>query len=71
MLLVFIAFIALVNYLLNGFGSITNINDWILKNTVYSNLSLELIFRIYIFTFHVANWGRKRRLYADGTTARN
>ena len=43
MLLVFIAFIALINYLLNGFGSITNINDWILKNTVYSNLSLELI----------------------------
>ena len=49
MLLVFIAFIALVNYLLNGFGSITNINDWILKNTVYSNLSLELILG-YIFS---------------------
>ena len=49
MLLVFIAFIALINYLLNGFGSITNINDWILKNTVYSNLSLELILG-YIFS---------------------
>ena len=49
MLLVFIAFIALINYLLNGFGSITNINDWISKNTVYSNLSLELILG-YIFS---------------------
>jgi len=48
MLLVFIAFIALINYLLSGFGSILNINEWISEKTVYSELSLELILG-YIF----------------------
>lgn len=48
MLLVFIAFIALINYLLNGFGDLINLNDWISKKTVYSKLSLELILG-YIF----------------------
>ena len=48
MLLVFIAFIALINYLLSGFGSILNINGWISEKTVYSELSLELILG-YIF----------------------
>ena len=48
MLLVFIAFIALINYMLSGFGEITNLNDWISDKTVYSELSLELILG-YIF----------------------
>ena len=48
MLLVFIAFIALINYILSGFGEITNLNTWISDKTVYSELSLELILG-YIF----------------------
>ena len=48
MLLVFIAFIALINYVLSGFGEITNLNAWINEKTVYSQLSLELILG-YIF----------------------
>ncbi len=48
MLLVFIAFIALINYLLSGFGELTNLNAWISDKTVYSELSLELILG-YIF----------------------
>ena len=48
MLLVFIAFIALINYILSGFGEITNLNAWIYEKTVYSKLSLELILG-YIF----------------------
>ena len=48
MLLVFIAFIAMFNFILSSIGSIFNINDWIDKNTVYNELSLELILG-YIF----------------------
>ena len=48
MLLVFIAFIALINYVLSGFGELTNLNAWISDKTVYSELSLELILG-YIF----------------------
>ena len=48
MLLVFIAFIALINYILSGFGELTNLNGWISNNTVYSELSIELILG-YIF----------------------
>jgi len=48
MLLVFIAFIALINYVLSGFGDIINLNAWISDKTVYSELSLELILG-YIF----------------------
>ena len=48
MLLVFIAFIALINYVLSGFGDMTNLNAWISDKSVYSELSLELILG-YIF----------------------
>tara|TARA_B100000579_G_C22793722_1_gene835951 strand:+ start:62 stop:1345 length:1284 start_codon:yes stop_codon:yes gene_type:complete len=49
MLLVFVAFIALLNALLNIFGSFTGINDLISTNSnIYDNLSLELIFG-YLF----------------------
>ncbi len=48
MLLVFIAFIAMFNFILSSVGSIFNINDWIDKNTVYNELSIELILG-YIF----------------------
>ena len=48
MLLVFIAFIALINYVLSGFGDITNLNAWISEKTIYSELSLEIILG-YIF----------------------
>ena len=43
MLLVFIAFIAMGNYILDKFGDLVEINSWIAINTVYSNLSIELI----------------------------
>ena len=49
MLLVFIAFIALINYLLSGAGSVLNINGFIKNNTVYNELSLELILG-YLFS---------------------
>ena len=49
MLLVFIAFIALINYLLSGAGIVLNINDFIKDNTVYNELSLELILG-YLFS---------------------
>jgi len=43
MLLVFIAFIAMINGILTGFGDLTGINDWIASNSSYSELSLESI----------------------------
>ena len=43
MLLVFIAFIAMGNYILDKFGDLFEINSWIANNTVYSNISIELI----------------------------
>ncbi|MEW4923975.1 nucleoside transporter C-terminal domain-containing protein [Algibacter sp. 2305UL17-15] len=41
MLLVFVAFIAMINYGLLKLGSIGNINEWVSNNSPYSNLSLE------------------------------
>jgi len=43
MLLVFIAFIAMGNYMLDKFGDLIEINSWIESNTVYSNLSIEFV----------------------------
>ena len=43
MLLVFLAFIAMINYCFGLVGGITGLNDWIAGNTVYSSLSLEFI----------------------------
>jgi len=43
MLLVFIAFIAMINGILTGFGDLTGINDWIAANSSYTELSLESI----------------------------
>ncbi len=43
MLLVFVAFIAMLNGILGWVGDITSINAWIASNTVYESLSLELI----------------------------
>ncbi|MFY7810721.1 MAG: NupC/NupG family nucleoside CNT transporter [Flavobacterium sp.] len=43
MLLVFVAFIAMINYGLEGFGSITGLNDIIAQNTPYTKFSLETI----------------------------
>jgi CNT family concentrative nucleoside transporter len=43
MLLVFIAFIAMINGILTGFGNLTGINDWIASNSSYTELSLESI----------------------------
>ena len=43
MLLVFIAFIAMGNYILDKFGDLIEINSWIESNTVYSNLSIEFV----------------------------
>ncbi|NQX86738.1 MAG: Na+ dependent nucleoside transporter [Flavobacteriaceae bacterium] len=48
MLLVFVAFIAMINYGFLKVGSITGINTWIASNTVYTELSLEFILG-YIF----------------------
>ena len=43
MLLVFLAFIAMINYFLDGIGDVFQINQFVANNTVYQNLSLELI----------------------------
>tara|TARA_R110002012_G_scaffold319972_1_gene541988 strand:- start:649 stop:2361 length:1713 start_codon:yes stop_codon:yes gene_type:complete len=43
MLLVFIAFIAMINYILNWTGSWTGINAFLAENTPYSGFSLEAI----------------------------
>lgn len=44
MLLVFLAFIAMINFFLSGVGDLFQINQFISENTVYQKLSLELIF---------------------------
>ena len=43
MLLVFVAFIAMINWVIGGLGEITNINEWMAANTAYPELSLEAI----------------------------
>ena len=43
MLLVFIAFIAMGNYILDKFGDLIEVNNWIESNTVYSTLSIEFV----------------------------
>lgn len=43
MLLVFVAFIAMINFCLQEFGAITGLNDVIAKNTPYTKFSLETI----------------------------
>ena len=43
MLLVFIAFIAMINGILTGVGDLTGMNDWIAANSSYTQLSLESI----------------------------
>lgn len=48
MLLVFVAFIAMINGILGWIGDVTTINEWVLNHTVYKSLSLELILG-YIF----------------------
>lgn len=46
MLLVFIAFIAMINYMLGSFGSFTGLNDFIAAHTPYTKFSLETILGI-------------------------
>mgnify|MGYP002628315818 CR=1 FL=1 len=48
MLLVFVAFIAMLNGILSWVGDITTINDWVVANTAYESLSLEFMLG-YIF----------------------
>jgi len=48
MLLVFIAFIAMINYGFGKLGSITGFNSWITENTPYNTFSLEFLLG-YIF----------------------
>ena len=43
MLLVFIAFIAMINGILGWVGDITSLNEWIAANSSYKALSLEAI----------------------------
>ena len=43
MLLVFLAFIAMINGILGWIGDFTTLNDWVLNNTAYSKFSLEFI----------------------------
>ena len=49
MLLVFIAFIAMINFGFEKIGSFSNLNNWISENTSYDLLSLEFILG-YIFS---------------------
>ena len=48
MLLVFLAFIAMINGILGWVGDITNLNEWVAANTAYTEFSLEFILG-YIF----------------------
>jgi len=43
MLLVFVAFIAMLNGILGWVGDVTSLNTWIAENTAYQSFSLELI----------------------------
>jgi len=43
MLLVFVAFIAMINGILGWVGDITTINNWMVANTAYPKISLEAI----------------------------
>lgn len=43
MLLVFVAFIAMLNGILGWVGDITTVNDWMVEHTTYPKLSLEAI----------------------------
>mgnify|MGYP000145907502 CR=1 FL=1 len=43
MLLVFLAFIAMINGILDWVGDLTSLNNWIASHSVYSKLSLEAI----------------------------
>lgn len=43
MLLVFVAFIAMINGILGWLGGFTSINSWVAANSAYSSLSLEAI----------------------------
>ena len=43
MLLVFVAFIAMMNGILGWVGGVTSLNNWIVDNTSYAALSLEFI----------------------------
>lgn len=53
MLLVFVAFIAMINGVLGWIGDVTSINELIVLNTSYSSLSLELILG---YTFAPLMW---------------
>lgn len=48
MLLVFVAFIAMVNGILSWIGGVSHLNEWITAHTPYQGLSLEMILG-YIF----------------------
>ena len=43
MLLVFLAFIAMINGILGWVGDVTSLNEWVLNNTAYKSFSLEFI----------------------------
>jgi CNT family concentrative nucleoside transporter len=43
MLLVFVAFIAMINGILGWVGDVTTLNNWMVANTPYQNFSLEAI----------------------------
>ncbi|MCA0133354.1 nucleoside transporter C-terminal domain-containing protein [Winogradskyella alexanderae] len=53
MLLVFLAFIAMINGILSWAGDITNLNSWIANNTTYKTFSLEFILG---YTFAPLMW---------------
>jgi len=53
MLLVFVAFIAMINGILGWVGDITSLNLWMVKNTSYTSFSLEAILG---YTFAPLMW---------------
>ena len=53
MLLVFVAFIAMFNGILGWIGDVTTLNEWVVANTPYQTLSLELILG---YTFAPLMW---------------
>ena len=56
MLLVFVAFIAMINGMLGWVGDITTLNSWMAANTSYDSFSLEAILGYIFAPLNVVNW---------------
>ena len=70
MLLVFVAFIALINALFNLLGSVTGTNQFLIENSdIYNKLSLELILDTFL-PLYLVNWDSNSRYIICRSTSR-